>query len=225
MKLNIKEKENELFKRWKEKYKDLNKFVADGIVDENEYKDPKIIFIFKEVNDPKKGGWDLREYLKDGGRSQTWNNVSRWIHGIRAKKGSVLKWTKYYSDIDNDFRKTELSRIGVINLKKSPGTYVANDISLVQAATQDKMLIQEQYELYDPDWTICGGTGDLFKKIMELQDKCWRITNRGIRWFERAEKKFVISYVHPEARVHKPLIIYGLLDAIEEIEIINENKK
>lgn len=215
--MTIKEKEDNLFDRWKIKYNNLNKFVEDGIIDENEYKEPKIIFIFKEVNDPKKGGWDLREYLQNGGRSQTWDNVSRWAHGIRTNKGSLLDWTKYYSEIDNDFRKNELKHIGVINLKKSPGTYVTNDITLVNAAHEDKLLIQEQYELYDPNWTICGGTGDLFKEVAGYNEKSWNMTKRGIRWFERTNNKYVISYVHPEARVHRPLIIYGLLDAIKEI--------
>ena len=80
------------------------------------------------------------------------------------------------------------------------------------------MLIQEQYELYDPEWTICGGTGDLFKEVMGFNETRWYNTKRGIRWFERAKNKYVVSYVHPEARVHKPLIIYGLLDAIKEIK-------
>ena len=37
--------------------------------------------LLKEVN----GGedWDLREFLREGGRKQTWDNVTRWV--IRNK--------------------------------------------------------------------------------------------------------------------------------------------
>ena len=38
------------------------------------------LFLLKEVN----GGedWDLREFLREGGRKQTWDNVTRWVIGI-----------------------------------------------------------------------------------------------------------------------------------------------
>ena len=26
--------------------------------------------------------WDLREFLREGGRKQTWDNVTRWVIGI-----------------------------------------------------------------------------------------------------------------------------------------------
>ena len=47
---------------------------------------PSIVFILKEVNDPDGGGWDLRQFLRNNGdRPQTWNNVARWVHGIRNR--------------------------------------------------------------------------------------------------------------------------------------------
>nr|MBF4295683.1 hypothetical protein [Vibrio anguillarum] len=71
--------------------------------------------------------------------------------------------------------------------------------------------------LYDPDITICGGTGELFKDVAGFNNSEWKRTIRGVWWFERAPKKYVIAFCHPEARVDNPLIVYGLIDAIREI--------
>lgn len=49
--------------------------------------DLKLMIILKEVNDRHGGGWDLRKFLRDGARDQTWNNITRWVRGI----GTLVK--------------------------------------------------------------------------------------------------------------------------------------
>ncbi len=212
--MSITEKEEKLFKLWEAGRKD---FVRDGVILENDYSDsfPKIAFILKEVNDPGGGGWDLREFVAEGGRAQTWNNIARWVHGIK-NRNNIPNWG-FYSEISEDFRKEILKGICVINLKKSPGTHITNMRTLESAAESDKEYIRRQYALYEPDLTICCGTGDLFKKVVGHGDKKWRQTKRGIWWYERDVGKYVVSFAHPEARVCSPLLIYGLLDAVNEI--------
>jgi hypothetical protein len=177
--------------------------------------DPKIVFILKEVNDPDGGGWDLREFVSEGGRAQTWNNIARWAHGIRNLT-SIPDWD-FYEEITNEFRIEALKSVCALNLKKSPGTHTADHASLNTVANEDKEYIRRQYSLYDPDLTICGGTGDLFKWIVGHDSQEWRTTKRGVWWYERDVNKYVVSFAHPEARVHSPLLVYGLLDAIHEI--------
>ena len=74
-------------------------FIRDGVVDVEKYcKAPlKILVVLKEVN----GGsdWDLREFLKGGGRAQTWNVVARWIENIFNLK-SDYAWSELQSDND-----------------------------------------------------------------------------------------------------------------------------
>ena len=74
--MSIREKENELFTRWRGEH---HGFVSDGVVSEEDYDNSKIrlLFFLKEVNDPNGGNWDLREFIQDGARSQTWNNIAR----------------------------------------------------------------------------------------------------------------------------------------------------
>ncbi len=212
--MSIYQAEEQLFEQWQGSREG---FVRDVVVSETDYLSsrPKIAFILKEVNDPDGGGWDLREFISEGGRPQTWDNITRWVYGIR-NLNSIPGW-EFYSEITNDFRIETLKSICALNLKKSPGTHTTDHASLNAVANEDKDYVRNQYSIYDPDLTICGGTGDLFKWVAGHESKEWRTTKRGIWWYERDNHKYVVAFAHPEARVQSPLLVYGLLDAIHEI--------
>ena len=72
-------KEEALLSEWEEYCPGM---VKDGLVDAEFYLNSKykILFLLKEVNGGK--DWDLRGFLRAGGRKQTWNNVARWTKGI-----------------------------------------------------------------------------------------------------------------------------------------------
>lgn len=206
--------ENALFCEWKGSRKG---FVSDGLVSEQDYlsSDRKICIVLKEVNDLDGGDWDLREFLAEGARPQTWNNVVRWILGIRNISRDI-PWEEF-DEINKEDRQSSLKSICAMNLKKSPGTHTTDNASLNKMANEDRNFIERQFSLYDPDVTVCGGTGELFKEVAGFDEYEWKRTSRGIWWYERAPKKYVIAYCHPEARVDNPLIVYGLIDAIREI--------
>ncbi len=212
--MSISDQEEQLFSQWQGS---RERFVRDGVVSEKDYleSNPKIAFILKEVNDTNEGGWDLRKFIAEGACPKTWDNIARWVHGIRNRR-SIPDWS-FYSQITKEFRIEILRSICAINLKKSPGTHTTDPALLKAVANEDRVYIQRQYEIYDPDLTICGGTGDLFKSVVGHDSKEWKPTGRGIQWYERDDNKYVVSFSHPEARVHSPLLVYGLLDAINEI--------
>lgn len=219
----ISERENELFNEWRPLRQG---FVADGLPNEEAYSTSavKLLFVLKEVNDPRDGGgWDLRKFIREGGRGQTWNNISRWIHGIR-NLDTIPSWSFYKSitqkkDIALKFRIDNLRSICAINLKKSPGGHTAKYGTLRKVAQQDRDFIRKQLSFYDPDITICCGTGDLFHGVVseEANKPVWKSTTRGIWHFEWPKGKHVISFAHPEARVQDSILFYALMDAIEEI--------
>ena len=214
--MTIAVEEESLFQSWR---KTRSGFVEDGVVSEQDYRmsSPSIVVILKEVNDPNGGGWDLRQFLRnEGGRHQTWSNVARWIHGIR-NRGQGDDWPNQYEKISEEFRIEVLRSICVINLNKSPGTHTTKTEKLNKVATEDAVLIKSQYAIYNPDLTICGGTGDLFRKVVDRDKHQWSQTRRGIWWYQRAPKKVVISYSHPAARVQSSLLHYGLIDAVNEL--------
>ena len=217
--MTIVDKENSLFQSWRESRRG---FVPDGVVSEQDYlaSSPSIVVILKEVNDPDGGNWDLRQFLRrKGGRPQTWNNVARWVHGIRNLGQGDDDWPNQYEEVSEEFRIEVLRSVCVMNLKKSPGTHTTEQATLTQVANEDADRIKAQYAIYDPDLTICGGsaTGNLFKTVVGHGSLEWRQTRRGTWWYQRAPEKIVIEYYHPAAHVRAPLLHYGLIDAINEL--------
>ena len=82
--MGIELEEERIFERLRRETPDI---VADGVVDETEFLAARyrIVYILKEANGGK--GWDLRDFVYDGGRPQTWDNLARWTEGI-------LSWEK-----------------------------------------------------------------------------------------------------------------------------------
>ena len=210
--------EEQLFKEWQQR---RHNFVPDGVVSEKDYlkSELKIAFILKEVNGGKR--LDLREYLCKGGRPRTWDNVSIWVHGIRQLP-TMSVWDHYKTvvrgkNVSKEFRTKQLRSICAMNLKKAPGEHTSKPKELRESTLQDRQYIRRQYKLYDPHLTICGGTGDLFMEAIGYDTKERRETRRGIRWYKREPGKYIVHFAHPEARVAAPLLVYGLLDAVNEI--------
>ena len=84
--MSIKEREEFLFQKLREKDASI---VADGVICEQVFLNAryKIVYILKEVNGGK--SWDLRDFVYEGGRPQTWDNIARWTEGI-------LSWEKEF---------------------------------------------------------------------------------------------------------------------------------
>ena len=216
--MTILEKEERLFNKWKRVRDD---FVFDGAVSACDYMTscPRIVFILKEANSPGRQ-FDLREFLRDGGRPATWNNVAIWVHGIRYLP-SECPWSTYekmQAEEMEALRKETLKSICVLNLKKTPGGYRSGS-DLSKIAKKDSCYIKCQYAIYDPDITICGGneTGRLFHGLVHPKVD-WKQTRRGVNWYCRNNHKIVVIYPHPEARVQDSLLLYGLLDNLKEIK-------
>lgn len=214
----IREKENIMFANLKRNNpkRDNPIIVADGVVDEKQYLESKfkIVYVMKEVN----GGsddWDLKDFLFDGGRSQTWDNIARWTEGILNLQED-FSW-KYLSENNEIRRKKYLRKIGSINLKKTPGKHTSNYKEISIAATENKEIIKEQIELYNPEIIICCGTShDFIKCYLESDPVNWEMTYRGVEYI-RNKNQIIISFAHPEARVRDAYLYYALIDAIREI--------
>lgn len=208
--------EEALFDEWRKLRPDL---VTDGVVDEDQYKstEKRILFVLKEVNDPGGGGWDLRKLIHDGERWQTWNNITRWVEGIRALPGD-LEWSSLEA-IDQPRRQETLASIAAMNLKKSPGGHTAVSAELGEAAEVDRDRLRQQFDLYQPNLVICCGseTSDLFHSTMDFENVDWKRTSRGIWYHAPVCRQIIIEYAHPEARCANSLLHYGLIDAVREI--------
>lgn len=214
----LKKKENDLLDEWAHV---VPGFIRDGVVNEEYYcmAPIKILVVLKEVN----GGsdWDLRKFLREGGRAQTWNVVARWVENIFSLQKD-FPWRELQEN--NDARRASvLQHIGAINVKKTSGKAVADNKAIRAAAKKNKEYLRRQIELYCPDIVICGGTSDLYVKATNAEPN-WKMTSRGIWYFIEDSGTVVISYSHPEARTKECLLHYGLIDAVREILSSKENK-
>ena len=223
--MTITEREKDLFSEWK---RNREGFVEDGVIDEKSYlkNDLKILFVMKEVNDPGGGNWDLRQFIREGARSQTWDNITRWVAGIRCLPNEIY-WAEL-AKITIERRIDVLRSICVINLKKSPGGHTTDNKALWGISSTDKEYINRQLSLYDADVTICCGsvTSNIFHSLVSFTPPPeWVMTKRGIWYHQHSSKKIVISYAHPEARVTDCLLYYGIIDAVKEILTNSEARK
>lgn len=213
--LTITQRENALFDEWRAYRANL---VSDGVVSIQDYlnSDLKLCFILKEANDPSgDGGWDLRAFIRNEDRGATWDNVARWVTCIRNINHEVA-WQNI-KNMTHEIQKEILRSICAFNLKKTPGLHTTNAKTFTQQVSEDREFIKRQYAIYTPDLTICCGTGWHFKDVLGVKDQNISETSRGIKWFLNNENKPVLMFSHPEARVHVPLIIYGLVDAVKEV--------
>lgn len=213
--MSIKDAENELFNQLKIN-NPATTIVTDGIVDEKEYLESKykILYVMKEVNSDQNDGWSLTEFLSNGARSQTRDNIARWTEEILNLEKD-FDWE--YLSGDNDLRRHKyLKKIASINLKKTPGrhTSIYNEISM--ATKNNKELIKKQVALYQPDIIICCGTSGLFAKYCLESGLTWQMTSRGIEYMI-LDNTIIVSFSHPEARVADQYLYYALIDAIREI--------
>jgi len=221
MGINYRKQEDALFDDWQ---KDREPFIRDGVVNPNLFTDLKIVYILKEANDPEsKEGWDLREFLINGGRPQTWDNIALWTYGI-MNIYKDFSW-KYLSKKlrDPDFRKNMLNKICALNIKKKPGGHTSDNSIIVKYGEEHGEELTRQYEIYsDCELFICCGTptGDIFlKNILGRNDSEWNKTRRGIWYMKLEEDKHLVYYYHPEARIDDNLLYYGLIDGVKEIII------
>ncbi|MDD5456755.1 MAG: hypothetical protein PHV30_06960 [Candidatus Margulisbacteria bacterium] len=209
--MSVREQENKIFKEWG-KLLGHDNYGEDGIVNEKLYFKSRIktIFILKElVNDPI----DLREFLNEGaiGRHQTWNNVTRWLIGIRNISNPEFNvWHERLDEITEETRKEYLQSIGVINLKKEPGMNSTSDNKLYQYLKEynesKRLLLSQQYNLYKPDLVIFGlGRGKVATIASDIlfgsHDNWKRCEKTDVFFLPLGQNKYAIDYFHPQPRM------------------------
>jgi hypothetical protein len=213
-KRTLKQAERELFKSWPRK---PGAFVSDGVVDEQVFLKSKlkIGFILKEANSDE--SFSLTEdFLVHGGRSASWNNITRWCIGIRNLPGIT-----HYEDvrhISEDMRKEVLSSIVAMNLKKRPGGSSTDMSKLEKDLTFDSEFLSRQFLLYGLQVAICCGTFEVaHRTFAHCKDMNVQVSRRGFEYVEYDKGHFLINYFHPQVRYPGNLLFYGIVDTVKEL--------
>jgi hypothetical protein len=209
--LSIVRKEEILFEEWS---KGRSSFVKDGIINEIEYLNSKykILYLLREVNSNDLN-WDLREYIRSGARSKTWNNITRWTMGLKSLNKEI-KWDEL-KEISEEHRKKELLSVAVVNVKKSAGYPHSESCDIKHYAKKNSVHLKRQIKIYEPDLIICCGTGYVFSEI--INGTKWHSTSRGVEFTEWESGKFAIDWNHPQCHIDSNMLYYFLLDTVREI--------
>lgn len=222
--LSIKVREDELFKEWG---LGDDRFSKDGVVDEDVYleSEPRIMFVLKETNG--KRGFDLRSFLRRGGRRATWQNVVRWTHGIRCKDQGLDWGDAKALGKDEGTRLIELHSICVMNVKKFSGGTRSNPKKIREAAEHDADRIKQQFEIYNsnekmrPRWVLaCGkGTARYLAKALGIDPspKDWHQTSNGVKYIPLPTEGCLVSFYHPQASIKHEHMYNKLMEAVREI--------
>lgn len=217
----IREREDSLFAEWERAIG--RPFYPDGAVSEEAFEDskPKLLYVLKEPNDPGGEGWDLREFVRDGARGPTWNNITRWTECIHALPDDV-PWSQLEGHITPERRKCTLQSIAFMNLNKHPGGASADTGNLSRVTTRDQEFIRRQFEIYEADYVICCGTKGHLTSIAPYSEQTgqWKQTTRGIRCLPKPnDRGWLIDYWHAQAfTIPNNLLCYLLADAIRELQ-------
>lgn len=215
--MTIKEQEDSLFAEWRINRKG---FVADGVADEDAYlqSGKKLLFLMKEVNDPNCGGWDLRDHMRKGGVGATWNNIARWIKGIRHLPEHTA-WDDNMRKMPEGLRIAAVRDIAAMNLKKTPGGATTIKANLHDVAKEDKVFLWRQFNIYDADIVICCGqdVADLVHLCTKTGGTPWKTTKNDVGYHEYKPGNYLISFWHPAARKSALLMLNSIIAAMEEI--------
>lgn len=191
---------NKLFADWRAAQPGHRLFLDGAVYAERYAAEPiRLLFILKEVNvSPTEADWDLREYLRDGARAATWNNVTRWAQAVMDK----ASWDQV-TTIDEGNRKDVLGRVAVMNLNKRGGRACAKYQRLREAVDRDRERLRAEYAILAPNLVVFGGdlTADVAgEAIFDLPASAWTKTSSGV-WVSRSPTDVpLVAMPHPQAR-------------------------
>lgn len=217
----IRKQEEALFRKWKQRHF-RKRFVPDGCIQEDAYlgSKPRLLFILKEANETSGDPLDLRDFVADGAQGKTWNNITRWTLGIRrlyAGEGvAPFRWDVMKS-VTRKMRVDALRSIAAMNLKKTPGGGRSVDEEIKGVAEQDAELIRAQFELYNPELTVCCGdvTYTALCRALGVGDEPDEWAG-DIPWYRHCGG-IIVWYFHPQASKSSRSLLHHLLNTINAI--------
>ena len=212
--ISIEIDEKKLFAKWGER-----EITHDGVVTIEEYlaSKVKVLYILKESNDfPSGPNFTLKDFIKNGARWQSWNNIARWQHGIQTyyQTGTA----EYKNHVNLTDRKNTLKDIAVMNLKKETGGAKSKDLEILNHTIKDFSLLKEQLNLYRPDIIICCGTGDIVVQQGLFNDIRQSLESINKTRYIIDSKTLLIKYFHPQAYKNKKILFDTLMEVIKDVK-------
>lgn len=202
--------------------------ISDGIINIKEYLNSKykILWILKESNDLDEngegGGWCLNEELnkisswteKKGAGTRT---IQRMVYSSYGILNNLVTWENMPSIYEPTVLKS-LKQIAYINLKKLPGGNKSNDNEIRNAYIENKNIILNQIQTYNPDIIITGNTLQYIFEDLNINPENQKMvddkTNNTSYYFDK--KRLYIDTYHPAYfKVKEEIYCNEILSAVD----------
>ncbi len=184
--------------------------ITDGIIDIEAYCSipenlPRILWILKEPNSSEDKRWSYSDLLINDRQEWDGSVLSLVFKRVIYTSYGILKH-KNYNQIPPIHQKEvydAVRQIAYINLKKTPGSSVANDKDIALAYHNNKELILRQIDEYQPQILIFGNTMKyLFEDLgIKEADKIYVDDKTHNTTYYIKDNKLYIHAWHPAARI------------------------
>jgi hypothetical protein len=204
---------DEIVKRIEKIETEKDSVVVDGVINPEQYlKAPlKVMWLLKEANAKGAETW----YYQDAFTEQSWldkhaNRRSSLRRPFYVSYGILthdekLSWATIphiLQPIGEKFTPRQaVQQIAFVNIKKIPGGSNSSDMEIEQAYQDDRDLLKSQFDLYDPDVVILGGTMKYIDKsdfpgLSQAKEQHSEFGN----YYYDTESKLYVNTWHPGVR-------------------------
>lgn len=214
----INQRVHDLFEEYRDVFAD-RPVSFDGVVDENEYLSSAIrtTFLLKEINgeetveiDGKKvtrqmsSDWEYMNWMYEQATImsqplyKTWPNACLWIEVLFNPDATYQSCLNKYGYFDTERLRSNLRKISIVNIKKTPGAG-SSVYSEIEAAAKDKRnveLLHKEISTVAPQLVICGGTFHFAKMIFNVMSDEIKTLSTGTEYFLR-DGRVYLDFVHP----------------------------
>jgi len=212
----IKTKHDEIIDRWKAARPEYisigNTFTEDGVCNYDKWSivKPRILFLLKENYD---SGWDPVEGIKAKANRfciniALWRFVLRELYSDISKELTIQSFT-YSDELIDDIAFVEVKKVNE-NQKRSSYSQIN------EYAEKDKLFLQEQINLINPNIMVCCNTIDSYINIYNYLDN-----NDAVQYEElssdskcdcfKHKNRLVINFFHPSAFNKSSEYLFDLL--------------
>lgn len=215
---------NAHFAQWRQETNiTVDRFHADGIVDEAAYNSAKVklCFLMKEPNN-RGESFDFREWWNREIKHQFTNRLSEWAAGVQH---NFPAYDQILQSQFAQYRHTALRASALVNVKKSGGGGNSHYYSFMEALGNNEVeqeraaeLVRAQLQIIDPEVVVMGLSWPGLRKRL-FPDVCWKASGYTVEvgaW----EGRRLIDFYHPSAR-NAPAAAYCLLQKVMESEAYN----
>lgn len=235
--MNISERENKLFDIWMKK-KGRKPFIKDGLPSPEEYlkSKVKILFILKDANfgisdeDNKSGNFDSSPHDL---RAELRKDPHVWWRKVRNWCAPLLDSNLTWEDVKNKDIGESLAPFGFIQLKKNAGSGSVKYDTLLKVAKEDREEIKNQIAIYNPDFIVCCGVGEILYEDVYSGLEQRTLTPEGVGYWkvnigsDDTNSTYIIDYCHPSARFGtriEGVVAFGLVKTINYLKTLCDNE-